>query len=212
MASLYVNLEGGTEKAWAFLKEAAQNNKALENSFTGTKIRLDVYDERYQEALGRLISKPEPLYGRGVFVPYALRCARIYRYMDKDERAKECYEQAKDILESEIKEDPKDARFRSSLGIAYAGLGRKEEAIREGRYAIELMPVKKDAMRGTYRIGNLAHIYVMLGEYDKAISQLDFLLHFPGGTSIHHLRLSPAWDPLREHPDFKQLVGDETRR
>ncbi|MHC4508851.1 MAG: protein kinase domain-containing protein [Planctomycetota bacterium] len=206
MANLYVAMEGNTEKAWAFLNEASQNNKELEDSFTVTKIRLNVYDRRYQEALDLLSSKPGDLDGRGIFTPYPIRYAEIYGYMGNNEKAKEYYEQAINILKSKIAEDPNDARYRSSIGIAYAGVGHKEEAIGQGRHAVRLMSVKKDALRGAYRLGKLARIYVMVGEYDDAISQLDLLAHYPRGMSIAHLRLDPVWDPLRDHPRFQGLL------
>jgi len=61
-------------------------------------------------------------------------------------------------------------------------------------------------MRGPYRVEDLAHIYVMVGEYDKAIDRLEDLLSIPGPLSIPLLRLDPAWDPLRNHPRFQDLL------
>ena len=126
--------------------------------------------------------------------------------MSKKELAKKYYEDARSILETKIQEQPEDPRFHSSLGIAYAGLGRKEDAIREGELGVNLLPVTKDAWAGTFRVEDLACIYVMVGEFDAAIDQLEFLLARPGKMSIHLLRLDPAWDPLRNHPRFKKLV------
>ena len=116
------------------------------------------------------------------------------------------YESARSILETKIKELPEDSRFRSSLGIAYAGLGRKADAIREGELATVLLPVTKEAWRGAYRIEDLARIYVMVGEFDKALEKLEFLLDVPSELSIPLLRLDPVWDPLRDYPRFKKLV------
>ena len=120
--------------------------------------------------------------------------------------AKKYYDEARSILEAKIQERHEDARFHSSLGIAYAGLGRKEDAIREGKLAVEMLPVSKEAMRGLFQVENLARIYVMVGEHDAAIDELEFLLYKPGWISIPILRLDPAWDPLRNHPRFKKLV------
>ena len=71
---------------------------------------------------------------------------------------------------------------------------------------MELLPVTKEAMRGPSRVDDLARIYVMVGEFDAAIDQLEFLLSIPGELSIPLLRLDPAWDPLRDHRRFKKLV------
>ena len=61
-------------------------------------------------------------------------------------------------------------------------------------------------MRGPYRVEDLARIYVMVGEHDEAIDQLEYLLSIPGPLSIPLLQLDPAWDPLCDHPRFKKLV------
>ena len=76
------------------------------------------------------------------------------------------YDSARNTLESKIQQQPDDARFHSSLGIAYVGLGRNQDAIREGKLAVELLPVTKEAWKGLYRIEDLARVYVMVGEYD----------------------------------------------
>jgi hypothetical protein len=71
---------------------------------------------------------------------------------------------------------------------------------------VELLPVSKDAMTGPFRVEDLARIYVMVGEFDAAIDQIEFLLSVPGEISIPLLRLDPAWNPLRNHSRFKKLV------
>jgi len=199
--------EGSTENARAVLEEALENIKTTENTLiVDLLVMLDVYDRNYQEALDRLSLKSEDIDNRGYFIPKALRYALIYRYMNKNKLAKKYYDEARRILDSKIQERAEDARLHSSLGIAYAGLGRKEEAIREGKLGVELLPVSKEAIRGTLRVEDLARIYVMVGEFDAAIDQLEFLLSTPGWMSIPLLRLDPAWDPLRDHRRFKKLL------
>ena len=129
--------------------------------------------------------------------------------MNKKELAKEYYDETQSILEFKIEEQPEDERLHSSLGIAYAGLGRKEDAIREGKLAVEILPVTKDAWRGTHRVQDLACIYVMVGEHDAAIDQLEFLLSIPSEVTIPLLRLDPAWGPLRDLPRFKKLMESD---
>jgi len=209
-ARLYLRWEGSTEKARAVLEETLQNVKSAEDNakIVNSLVMLDVFDGNYQEALDRLSLKSEDIDGQFRFIPKALRCARICGYMKKKELAKKYYEEARSILETKIQEQPEDARLHSSLGITYAGLGRKEDAIAEGKLAVKLLPVSKEAWRGLYRVEDLAKIYVMVGEHDEAIDQLDFLLSVPGEMSIPLLRLDPAWDPLRDHPRFKKLVDE----
>ena len=210
---LYLCWEGSAEKARAVLAEALQNVKSAENpSLAKLQVHIDVFDGNYQEALDRLslesqdIDNQDYIDNRGYFVPNALLYARIYGYMNKNASEHTNYESARSILESKINERPEYAPFHSALGIAYAGLGRKEDAIREGKLAIDMFPVSKEAMRGPYRVEDLARIYVMVGEYDAAIDQLEFLLSIPGPLSIPLLRLDPAWNPLRKHPRFQKLL------
>ena len=129
--------------------------------------------------------------------------------MNKTELARKYYDEARSVLESKIKERAEDGRFHSSLGIAYAGLGLKEEAIREGLLGVKLLPVSREAWRGLYRVKALATIYVMVGDFDAAVNQLEYLLSIPGELSIHLLKIDPAWAPLRDHPDFKELIGTD---
>jgi serine/threonine protein kinase/tetratricopeptide (TPR) repeat protein len=206
-ARIYVQAEGSTKKARAVLAEALQNNKSEKNAdIINSLIMLDVFDRNYQEALDQLSLVSEDIDDQFNFIPNSLRYAEIYGYMDENELAKKYYGNARSILDAKIQERYEDARFHSALGIAYAGLWRKEDAIREGKLAMELLPVAKEAWRGLSKVEALAKIYVMVGESDAAIDQLEFLLSVPGELSIPLLRLDPVWDPLHNHPRFKKLL------
>jgi len=184
-----------------------ENIKSTENfEIVEWLVDIDVLDGNHQEALDWLSLKSEDVDNLNYFIPNAQRYALIYRYMNKNELAKKYYDEARSILESKIAEQPEDARFHSALGIAYAGLGRKEDAIREGKLGVELLPVAKEAMRGLWRVEALAKIYIMVSEFNAAIDQLEFLLSKPGWMSVPLLRLDPAWTPLSDHPRFKKLV------
>jgi hypothetical protein len=74
---------------------------------------------------------------------------------------------------------------------------------------MDLLPIGREAWRGLYLVNDFANIYVMVGESDAAINQLDFLLFVPGEMSIPLLKLDPAWDPLRNHPRFKKLIESD---
>jgi len=209
-ARIYVQAEGSTEKARAVLDEALRNIRSPEDSeIVNLLIMLDVFDRNYQGALDQLslVSEDiEDIDDQFNFIPNSLRYAEIYGYMDENELAKKYYGNARSILDAKIQERYEDARFHSALGIAYAGIGCKEDAIREGKLAVELLPVAKEAWRGLFKVEALAKIYVMVGESDAAIDQLEFLLSVPGELSIPLLRLDPVWAPLRDHPRFKKLV------
>jgi len=203
----YIRGQGSTKKARAVLEEGLKNVKSEDSAgIVNSLIHIDVFDENYQEALDRLSFKPEDVSDPSSFDPIALRYALIYRYMGDNGKAEQNFEQAISILKSKIREDPNDARYRSSLGIAYAGLGRRDDAIREGELGVELLPVTKDFMGGLVMVSDLARIYVMAGEFDAAIEKLESLLTKPGAMTKHLLLLDPAWDPIRTHPGFKKLV------
>src|SRR5207248_5203835 len=92
------------------------------------------------------------------------------------------------------------------LGLIDAGLGRKEEALREGRRAIELLPVEKDAMNGPAMIKYFAIIAAWVGDNDLACEQLAMAIDKPGPISYGQLKLMPWWDPLRGDPRFERIV------
>ena len=124
------------------------------------------------------------------------------------EKAYSYYDSMRVEAEDKLTEDPKNDWTLSKLGLAYAGLGRKVEAVEKGLEAVELLPLSKDAFFGVSRIESLAQIYTMVGEYDKAIDQLELLLSIPSSITEQSLRLDPIWDPLREHPRFIKLISD----
>jgi TolB-like protein/class 3 adenylate cyclase/Tfp pilus assembly protein PilF len=106
-----------------------------------------------------------------------------------------------------VAEQPGYAEGLCVLGMADAALGNKEEAIREGRRAIELMPVSKNAIEGPLLIQYLALIYAWTGEKDLALEQLSVAASIPSHLSYGHLRLHPYWDPLRGDPRFEKIVA-----
>ena len=102
---------------------------------------------------------------------------------------------------------PSDDYYAGLLGLALAGLGRSADAVREGRRAVELVPVSKNAEWSGYPRANLARIYVLLDQQDEAIEQLEIVLSRPGPLSAGWLRADPFWDPLRGSPRFQRLVA-----
>ncbi len=95
----------------------------------------------------------------------------------------------------------------SRLAVIDAALGRKEEALREGRRAVGLMPITKDPVDGPALVVNLALIYAWTGERDLATEQVEIVAKIPAGPTYGELRLSPVWDPLRGDPRFEKIVA-----
>ena len=101
---------------------------------------------------------------------------------------------------------PEDPQRHALLGVALAYLGRKTEAVREGQRAVDLRPISRDGTAGPYFQLQLARIYLLLGEPEKALDQLEPLLRIPYYLSPGWLRIDPTFDPLRNNPRFRKLV------
>jgi len=197
--------EGDAAKARATLEEIPLKNNLFAIYFW---VWQEILERNYQAALERLSSALIDSFELSdIFVPKAQLEGHIYRLMNKPELAHTSFDSARIILEREVEARPDDARLHSSLGIVYAGLGRKEEAIREGKLAVKLYPVSKDALAGTSFVYDLVSIYTMVGEYEAALDQIEYLLSIPAlQISAPYLRKDPDFDPLREHPRFKRFL------
>ena len=121
--------------------------------------------------------------------------------------ARAAFTVARAEVEKTTHDQPDYAQGLIILGLIDADLGRKDDAIREGRRAIELVPVSKDAIDGADFILNLAVIYAWTGEKDLALEQLNKVSKLPYAPSYGDLRLSPEWDPLRGDPRFEKIVA-----
>ncbi|HEY6152238.1 MAG TPA: tetratricopeptide repeat protein [Candidatus Udaeobacter sp.] len=131
--------------------------------------------------------------------------------------AQEAFEQARPTFEAAVEEAPESAERHASLGWLYALMGRKRDAIAEGRRAVELKPESKDAVDGALMNGYLALIYARVGENDLAIPLIERLLTTPGAVdstnysiTVNDLKYRWDWDLIRDDPRFKQMIA-ETR-
>jgi len=110
-------------------------------------------------------------------------------------------------IEKTVLEQPDYAEALCVLGLIDAGLGRKEEAIRESRRAVELLPITKDAINGALLIEYLAVTYAWTGENDRALEQLAIATRIPCDLSYGQLRLHPYWDTLRGDTRFDNILA-----
>jgi TolB-like protein/class 3 adenylate cyclase/Tfp pilus assembly protein PilF len=130
--------------------------------------------------------------------------------MTKDEaKARAAFTAARAEQEKVVQAQPEYGPALCVLGVIDAALGRKEEALREGRRAIELLPVAKDSINGTHMIEYFAITAAWAGEKELACEQLERVTRLPsyGTVTYGQLKLSPYWDPLRGHPRFEKIVA-----
>jgi TolB-like protein/class 3 adenylate cyclase len=147
-------------------------------------------------------------------IPFNVRMPRSFcegivaRTLGDSVRAETAFAATRVEMQAAVDEQTDYAQGWCVLGMANAGLGRKEDALAQGRHAVELLPVAKDAMTGSEILRNLAIIYAWLGETDLAIKQLEDLLPLYGPISYGQLRLHPWWDALRDDPRFDAIIEE----
>jgi serine/threonine-protein kinase len=121
--------------------------------------------------------------------------------------ARAAFTAARAEVEKTTREQADYAQGITVLGVIDAGLGDKDNAIREGTQAVALVPVSKDAIDGADLMLNLAVIYAWTGEKDLALKQLAETAQLPSTLNYGWLRLHPDWDPLRGDPRFEKIVA-----
>ena len=132
----------------------------------------------------------------------------IARMIKDNEKARSAFSAARAEQEKIVQAQPNYGPALCVLGLIDAGLGRKDDALREGQRAVELLPMEKDAMDGAAMIEYLAMIAAWLGDKDLACEQLAGVIRSPSGLSYGELKLLPLWDPLRGDARFEKLVEE----
>jgi TolB-like protein/Flp pilus assembly protein TadD/predicted Ser/Thr protein kinase len=131
----------------------------------------------------------------------------IARMTNDGAKAQSAFTAARVEQEKLVQTHPDDAGALCVLGLIDAALGRKEQALREGRHAVELVPLEKDAKDGPRIIGYFANIAGWAGEKDLACEHLATSLRYPGPLSYGQLKLLPWWDVLRGNRCFEKIVA-----
>jgi len=131
----------------------------------------------------------------------------IARMTNDSDKARVAFTAARAEHEKVVQAQPNYGPPRCVLGLIDAALGRKEDALREGRRAVELLPVEKDAINGVRLICYLAMIAAWAGDKDVACQQLEIAVNPPAPITYGQLKLLPFWDPLRSDPRFEKIVA-----
>jgi serine/threonine protein kinase/Flp pilus assembly protein TadD len=206
------------DNLWIWKGATSESRKLLEQMpDTGdeyavlAKYEQNFLERRFDAALEALRSSDialihnVPLANEQAYLPKALLLGQLYAHLGDSVAARQSFHEARLIVEKAAREQPENARIHSALGLTYARLERKADAIREGELAVKMYPLSKDAVSGPQRLTDLATIYAWVGEKEKAIALLEKLLSIPSHISAPILRHDPTWDPLRGHSKFEAL-------
>jgi eukaryotic-like serine/threonine-protein kinase len=176
-----------------------------------TRFRAALYLRDY-DAADRVIAATPAKFAVQVFgpgqPPESWGDGLIARARGDMQKALTAFVAAREKVDAILRENPKDTSYLAEVAKLDAGLGRKEQAIREALRAVELQPIAKDSLNGPTWVANLALVYAWTGERDRAIEQLEKVATLPGYTPTYaDLRFNPCWDSLRGDPRFDKIVA-----
>lgn len=183
-------------------------------TITLARYNLKMYERKFDELIGILERSPAEKSRGETSAPLSrsFLLATVYAQKKDEAKAGASYEDARVKAESAVRESPDDGPRHALLGLIYAGLGRCEEALAEGKRAVALLPESRDAFDGPILAISRARITMMCGDFETALALLDRSLQTPSGVSIPELRLDPIWDPLRADPRFQQMLTKFERK
>ena len=164
---------------------------------------------RYADGLAMLDRSRSGLSRDGlVYQPIALMRAQLHEAMGDRARARAEYGAARAVLLDSLKPNPGDAGIRIALGLAYAGLGRREDAVREARRAMELVPVAGNTPGATAFMGGAVEVFAKAGEIEGAMGLLELLFSMPAGreVTVAYLRVWPVFETMRGDPRLAQVL------
>ena len=206
----YVRL---AEVHWLGSGDLARSRQALESSPRARSREMDeffvyqaTYERDFEQALATLAT------GREIWSshhPTSLIAARLLTELGRPAEANASFEEARQWLTELLQENPPDIWWaHCHLGQALAGLGRYEEALEQAARASAAFPIDKDALEGPHLAYRSLVIFILTGEHDTAIDQLEVLLSIDGFwvPTVALLELDPTFDPLRDNPRFQALL------
>jgi serine/threonine-protein kinase len=196
---------------WLWKGELLETRRVLDEmprtpSALNTWAWQELFERDYEASIEHLMREPSGAFqGTAVFYPNSFLIGWLRLLQDEPEKAHRALEAARTLLEERLTESD-DFRLHSALGLTYAAIGRKTEATREGRKAVSLYPITKDAFEGPDVLIDFSWINALAGDHAVAIQELDRLLSIPSRISVTLLKIDPRWDPLRNDPRFEAML------
>ena len=209
-AALDIRSRGDTRPLHAVLEKIRAENPAAVNDLAGATLWLASY-ERDAVTASHALTEPTGSMDWGptgdMHLPRSFSEGLIARMKGDAVAARAAFVAARAEEENLFRAQPDNGPVLCALGLIDAQLGRNKEALREGRRAVEVMPVAKSSLEGTDVLYSFAMICAWTGERDLALGQLEKLVKIPAGPSYGDLRLDPSWDSLRGDPRFEKIVA-----
>jgi TolB-like protein len=207
-AFVEVNWQADTRSLHQTIDSIRATNPAAMPSIAGDWLNCALAERDPVAAKNALIASGEnpPLHDEAVHFNRPLMEGVIARMTKDAGKARVAFTAARAEQEKTVQAQPDYGPVLCMLGLIDAGLGHKKEAIREGRHAVELLPVEKDAINGPLMHEYFAMIAAWTGDKDLACEQLAIAIRYPSSLSYGRLKLLPFWDSLRGDPRFESIV------
>jgi serine/threonine-protein kinase len=172
------------------------------------RARLLLWERKPDSLLAVLGSAPDTVFGGyESFLPTSLYAAWAHQLRGDSVAAHAAFDSARVLLDSAVAVLPDDWRAHAARGLALAGLGQRQEALREARWLQQSVAYRDDAQDRRFVAEECARILAQAGEADAALDEIEQLLTHGGWLlSVHTLRLDPRWDPIRNDPRFQALL------
>ena len=202
---LYLSWDGSTERAQRTFDAAFGKTDLLRFLLASwdfdDAMVLRIFSDPLDEALFRwtLVASPDDS------AAHYLAKADASTRRGRADLALAYHDSARVVLERRLELRPDNGRDNGRLGLAYAGLGRFDDAKRAGERAVEL---SAGVFKDSFTVPSLARIYVLIGDYDAAVDRLEQVLSVPSIISVPLLRFDPVWAPLRDDPRFQTLLAE----
>src|SRR5213080_993783 len=208
-ALVELNWKADTRPLHQLIDEIRATNPAAMPKIVPWRLACALFERDVAAAKEALLAAGEesPLGSDAVHFPRPFVEGLIARMTNDKHKAQLAFTAARDEQDKIVQAEPDYGPALCVLGVIDAALGRKEEALREGRRAVELLPVEKDSVNGADMIASYAMTAAWVGEKDLAFEQLAFSARTPAGVTYGDLKLMPWWDPLRGDPRFEKIVA-----
>ena len=208
-ALVELNWKADTRPLHQLIDEIQATNPAAMPKIVPWRLACALFERDVAAAKEALLAAGEesPLGSDAVHFPRPFVEGLIARMTNDEHEAQLAFTAARAEQEKIVQAEPDYGPALCVLGVIDAALGRKDEALREGRRAVELLPVEKDSFNGALMIHYLAMIAAWVGEKDLAFEQLALSARTPNGATYGDLKLIPFWDALRGDPRFEKIVA-----